>query len=377
MQQYNLPSSSQLNTRSLARIFDNKSESYKLFWFKAILEHVLKGESEISFDALVNTMLKNAWYMVSEFKLNLGPADAVEETVLYLHEISGIMPAEKEDKIIAFLESCEDRKFIQLKKRLCQNVPYRLQAPFMSDITQTIWKRQSATIDFINMQDGMIYHIENHPDVLEMRVLITDAWAEYLKANAGILMGWADYNLITYLQRRNPSVPGISSKIYPPQERKLNAAKEYWRAIIRASQAEKPLQDIYSGELLAERGISIDHFVPWSYVAHDELWNLIPTTRSVNSSKSNNLPDWDIYFPRLCETEYLAYRLVNEYDHMKDLQKSVNKCLKEHVNDDEVRHRLYRAGQSRQEFTGRLEEIILPAYESARNMGFGIWKYEL
>ena len=112
MQQYNLPSSSQLNTRSLARIFDNKSESYKLFWFKAILEHVLKGESEISFDALVNTMLKNAWYMVSEFKLNLGPADAVEETVLYLHEISGIMPAEKEDKIIAFLESCEDRKFI-------------------------------------------------------------------------------------------------------------------------------------------------------------------------------------------------------------------------------------------------------------------------
>ena len=73
MQQYNLPSSSQLNTRSLARIFDNKSESYKLFWFKAILEHVLKGESEIYFDALVNTMLKNAWYMVSEFKLNLGP----------------------------------------------------------------------------------------------------------------------------------------------------------------------------------------------------------------------------------------------------------------------------------------------------------------
>ena len=157
------------------------------------------------------------------------------------------------------------------------------------------------------MQDGMIYHIERHPDVLAMRVLITDDWAEYLKANAGILMGWADYNLITYLQRRNPSVPGISSKIYPPQERKLNAAKEYWRAIIRASQAEKPLQDIYSGELLAERGISIDHFVPWSYVAHDELWNLIPTTRSVNSSKSNNLP----------------------------------------------------------------------AYESARNMGFGIWKYEL
>jgi hypothetical protein len=28
-----------------------------------------------------------------------------------------------------------------------------------------------------------------------------------------------------------------------------------------------------------------------SFVAHDQLWNLIPTLASVNSSKSNNLPD--------------------------------------------------------------------------------------
>ncbi|MBE5919975.1 MAG: hypothetical protein E7272_09045 [Pseudobutyrivibrio ruminis] len=26
------------------------------------------------------------------------------------------------------------------------------------------------------------------------------------------------------------------------------------------------------------KDISIDHFVPWSYVAHDEMWNLNPTT---------------------------------------------------------------------------------------------------
>ena len=105
------------------------------------------------------------------------------------------------------------------------------------------------------MQDGMIYHIENHPDVLEMRVLITDAWAEYLKANAGILIGWADYNLITYLQRRNPSVPGISSKIYPPQERKLNAAKEYWRAIIRAFIIWRYLYQDYGRYMFSEKEI--------------------------------------------------------------------------------------------------------------------------
>jgi hypothetical protein len=30
--------------------------------------------------------------------------------------------------------------------------------------------------------------------------------------------------------------------------------------------------------------------LPWSFVTHDLLWNLIPTTREVNSSKSDNLP---------------------------------------------------------------------------------------
>jgi hypothetical protein len=41
-----IPYSEKLNTASLARIFDNKSESYKLFWFKAILHEVGRGRSE-------------------------------------------------------------------------------------------------------------------------------------------------------------------------------------------------------------------------------------------------------------------------------------------------------------------------------------------
>ena len=35
-----LPKSEQLNIASLSRLFDNKAECYKLFWFQAILNHV-------------------------------------------------------------------------------------------------------------------------------------------------------------------------------------------------------------------------------------------------------------------------------------------------------------------------------------------------
>jgi hypothetical protein len=68
-----LPKSEQLNIASLSRLFDNKAECYKLFWFQAILNHVCKGQQEIRFEELIDDMITNAWYMVTEYHLNLGP----------------------------------------------------------------------------------------------------------------------------------------------------------------------------------------------------------------------------------------------------------------------------------------------------------------
>ena len=52
-----LPKSEQLNIASLSRLFDNKSECYKLFWFQAILHHVCKGQQEIRFEDLIDHMI--------------------------------------------------------------------------------------------------------------------------------------------------------------------------------------------------------------------------------------------------------------------------------------------------------------------------------
>ena len=60
-----LPKSEQLNIAGLSRLFDNKAECYKLFWFQAILNHVCKGQQEIRFEELIDDMIANAWYMVT------------------------------------------------------------------------------------------------------------------------------------------------------------------------------------------------------------------------------------------------------------------------------------------------------------------------
>ncbi len=134
-----------------------------------------------------------------------------------------------------------------------------------------------------------------------------------------------------------------------------------------------PLHEIYGGNLLSASDISIDHFVPWSYVAHDAFWNLHPTTRSINSSKSNHLPDWERYFRLFAKLEHQSYMMMWKYD---AVQKEFRKCEKEHLNNPEIGYRLYRQGLSADEFTGQLREVIYPIYLSAKTCGFSDWKYE-
>jgi hypothetical protein len=134
----------------------------------------------------------------------------------------------------------------------------------------------------------------------------------------------------------------------------------------------RPVVEIYGNGMLNEKDISIDHFVPWSYVANDEIWNLHPTTRSINSAKSNNLPRWDVYFKKLSEIEYLSYQMIWQYE---GIHKEFEKVKKKHLNSTMVEGRLYAPGLSENEFGERLSEIVLPVYQSAKSAGFREWEY--
>lgn len=363
-----LPYSEKLSVNYLSKIFDKKSESYKLFWFQAIVNKIISGKQELTYNELVDEMVADAWYMVSEYKLNLGPSDNLEALIHYVKQISGMKSSEKKETIIKFLEGCEDKKVREMKRILTRNVPYRLQAPFMQQLRGEEWKvSEKSLIEKINRERRLIYYFTELSG-METFIYIQPEWCSYINKNQEIIKGWIQYNLITYLQRRNPSVPGISNKLDPPQTRKLNLVKRYWKTIMELS----PIRDIYGDELLTADNVAIDHFVPWSYVAHDEFWNLHPTTRRTNSSKSNRLPVWNQYFPALSEMEYFSYQMMCEYE---GVRKEFEKCKNEHINSDDVLMRLYRPDIKKEEFIFNLEQVLFPVFESAKNVGFLEWKY--
>lgn len=210
-----LPQSEGLNIASLSRLFDNKSECYKLFWFQAILEYVSKGNAEICFEDLIDEMIADAWYMVTEYHLNLGPRDNLEKLVHYIADTTGMQPNTRKKEILNWLKSCEDPIVIRKKNDLITNVPFRLQSPFIENFRSKMLDcAPNRQVLLINQQKRMIYYFGAFAG-LNTHIIIVPEWMEYLRDNQEILRGWVQYNMIIYLQRRNPSVPGISDKLYP------------------------------------------------------------------------------------------------------------------------------------------------------------------
>ncbi|WP_313256618.1 hypothetical protein [Lacrimispora sp.] len=253
-----LPYSEYLNVERLGRLLDKMSVSYKIFWFQAIVNKVVSGKETLTYQELINEMIADSWYKVSEYKLNLGPSDTLETLVHHIYEICGMKTSEKKAYILRYLEQCKDKKVSDMKETLTYHVPYRLQAPFVEKFVGSEWNISKQNLaSRLNQEKRLIYYFS---DICGMNtsIFIRSEWSGYIRKNQEILKWWIQYNLIMYLQRRNPNVPGISCKLKPPQNRKLNRVFKYWKTIMEIA----PVNDIYGNEVLTGETLSIDHFIP-------------------------------------------------------------------------------------------------------------------
>ena len=116
----------------------------------------------------------------------------------------------------------------------------------MKTMKGTAWKvSERDLIERINQEPNLLYYFDCF-NGLQTTIRIEDDWFTYIHENQAIIKGWLQYHMICYLQKRNPSVPGIADKLYPPQERKLEKVKKYWKLLLNI----RPVQDIY-GQVVA------------------------------------------------------------------------------------------------------------------------------
>lgn len=366
-----LPETDNLPVHLLAGIFKDKNQSYKLFWFQAILDFVSDRKFVVSYEQLIHKMVAQAWYMVMEYHLNLGPADALEILINQVRNTSGLLPNAKEKDVIQFLKTSEDENIKKAKQKLVLNVPYRLQAPFLGKLTESEWRDYHFIEEKAKQNDRLLYYYEQLSGK-ERQIRINENWIGYLQKNEAILRGWIQNELIQYLQRRNPNVPGIPFKIHPPEKRDLKAAMNFWSAVIEHHE----MNDIYTGKLLNRENfdelgrIHIDHFVPWSYLASDEVWNLTPTFAKINISKSNQVPNQKNDIELLSKQHYMALQIAQSN---KEIKRLFETYTRKNLNSTDIKSRLYSGSISEENFTENMVTLIEPICHSAKNLGFMEW----
>ena len=150
---------------------------------------------------------------------------------------------------------------------------------------------------------------------------------------------------IKYLQDRNPGVPGIIYKLEPENEkqRKLQNVRKLWAAVFDISD----IRDIYSGNPLEKKKYEIDHFVPWSFITNDEMWNLMPVNSSLNSSKRDRLPDWNTYFSGFAQNQFVLNQMIYKYERLAHM---FRECQRDNLNSLWSMEELYIKGIDENQF---------------------------
>lgn len=293
-----LPKDHKVSVGKLNAVFNNTSASYKFYWFLAIIEAIDNGKEEINKHELFARMLSNAWYTVNYFKVSLGKQDKLQEAIALIKSHENIDINEKKHVIVDHLINSSTAASQKQLKHFDAQVPHRFLSPWIGSGNK-----------------GEMYNLSqesnsNAPYALyKDSIIIQTDWLDYFKRNSGILKDFCYWNLTLFIQSRNPNVPDIPNKIKRPENRgSLSKHKtEFWDIVIKKL---GHVDCIYTGEKLIKGTYVIEHFIPFQFVAHDLMWNLVPADPSFNSSKGAKLPQISNYFDDFYDLQKKAVDIV-------------------------------------------------------------------
>ncbi len=349
-----LPQNNKLPISALAGIFNNTSATYKFYWFVAIMEIVVKErKTKISFWEIIAGMIAESWYPIHYFKLSFGKSDSLYMQSLALQQELNIpIDADKKKIKQLLIDNINDNHIKSLLRVFSLNVPYRFLSP---------WIKYTSDKNVISrsqqFENECLYAINGE------YIEVNSKWIDYLSEHYLILKDFAFWNLTEFLQKRNPNVPNLPSKLIKPIQRdSLIKQHKYWNNYIETI---GNLKCIYTGKTLLPKNYDLDHFVPWSFVSHNLLWNLIPADSSINSSKSNNLPPLDIYLKPFSHIQQDALKTLYEKNPNDNILEDYL-IVYDSVSD------LVRLSEN--DFYSVFRKTFSPMIQTAENMGFKIWQ---
>lgn len=263
----------------------HNDNTYKLAWSRAILEcihnnnYIEDRKAYISIDEISKCMLKYYWNQLFFFNLKQSSNDKKPPIICQLTNslieeykkiTNSIIPVwyDKGIEEIKKNPNFYNKIIKQTSKVLPNDVSWRFK--MINGNTLPIYE-----YDYKNKDEFVIFEIDSINELKDYSIILTKL---------------INYKWSQLLEKFNYA-PKIANKVNGISNEKLrrNSLNKYKEELLKEYNGKAI--DFYTGEEINKKDISIDHVIPWSYMYSDDIWNLVITTKSYNSSKSNIIPN--------------------------------------------------------------------------------------
>ncbi len=340
-----LPENKHLPIRQLAACFHNTSATYKYYLLLSIIQSIESGKTIISKRELFAGMVSSAWYTVNYFHVSFGKQDKLQRAIENIKDFENLTIDAKKNNILNTLISTGNKSTLKELNYFNKQVPHWFLTPWFPGKDKAVIYKYSQ--DFKNVCPYALY---------DEFIQINLAWVNYFLENAGLIKDFCYWNLAMYLQAKNPNVPDIPNKIIKPALRGnlKNQRTRFWDIVIGELGS---VDCIYTKRELKVGNYAVEHFVPYNFVSHDLIWNLIPADKSFNCTKSDKLPPLEKYFDSFFSLQKQAVKIVKE-------KEPKNKFLEDYLTIFSDIHEINNF--TKEKFKNRIQPLIT----IASNNGF-------
>lgn len=271
-------------------IFSPKSKNsttYKFVLVKSILENLynINEKLELTYNLLYTSFSKIYWNLVVHHNLNqinmIGKKAEVQKTLIEIKEKYNIPNTYVFDKL-------SDNQQIEIINKVKKKAKLNVMGAIYGDTS------------------GTIYDFDNKKEFIK----INTSYYSFMQRYQKVLSYLTNYQLAMLLEKYNQqgNITNLLMKVENVSRR--SSLNEFY-FLLSSIYNDKCF---YCGkEIKKKASIHVDHFIPWSFVQTDQLWNLVISCSSCNLAKNDKLAvEKYLYFLEDRNIELIKDPVVNQ-----------------------------------------------------------------
>ncbi|MBD7965891.1 HNH endonuclease [Fictibacillus norfolkensis] len=247
-------------------IFSPKSKNsttYKFVLIKSILENLynVNEKLELTYDLLFNSFSKIYWNLVIHHNLNqinmTGKKAEVQKLLIEIKEKYNV------PNTFVFYKLAEELQ-LEIITKVKKKAKLNVMGAIYGDTNSTIY-------DFDNKKES---------------IKINPSYYSFMQRFQKVLTYLTNYHLVLFLEKFNQKGDITNLLMKVENVSKRSSLNEFY-FLLSSFYNDKCF---YCGKEIKKKGsIHVDHFIPWSFVQTDQLWNLVISCSPCNLSKNDKL----------------------------------------------------------------------------------------